>query len=377
MTSRSHFAAPILLSCFTTLMGCGAAPQRQPVPETTPVATPPAATPGAPIEGSPTPPKPQAKYAGTYDVVTPLDLTEGGVLPGVLGPMLGALAELHDHPGKAILDIVANANIPTVSSAVAGLPSFVRDLLSGLLDTLITKELYGNVPIADQITTIVSGIASLANTIELHAALTVHAPAPDGSVQIDAQVTDVSFMLLQKAQLISFDAREKMLAQSTLTGTLTPHANAPIADADLTLGGGKMSLPFGELLLQAAGPLVFSPFGGATDLKGALTNLVPCQTAAQSISDGIDNVLSATLIDQICVAALGAIADQVTSLIDGVTLQNVSISDGTAMLLDVSIDRPQPDNQSDQLETGKWTWSFDVAGDTIKVPSTFAGNRAP
>ena len=29
-----------------------------------------------------------------------------------------------------------------------------------------------------------------------------------------------------------------------------------------------MTLPFGQLLLQAAGPLLFGQFGGATDLHG-------------------------------------------------------------------------------------------------------------
>ena len=67
------------------------------------------------------------KYAGIYSAVAPIDLTQNGVLPGVIGPALGALIELHDHPGKAILDIVAIANIPTVSDAVKNMPSFLRD----------------------------------------------------------------------------------------------------------------------------------------------------------------------------------------------------------------------------------------------------------
>jgi hypothetical protein len=379
MTIRPKFVAPILLSCFATLAGCSGATQAGPVVRNQPQPNPTAGTPSGPIEGgtTPTAPAPTANYSGTFAVVTPLDLTQKGVLPGVLGPMLGALSELHDHPGKAILDIIAAANIPTVSDAVKGLPGFIYDLLSGALDTLIQKELYANVPIADQITSIISGITSLSNTVDLHASLTVKAPGSNGSVEVDAQVTDVSFKLLDKTQLISFDAGEKAAATATLTGTLTPHANAPIADADLTMSGGKMTLPFGELLLQAAGPLLFAQFGGATNLHDALENLVPCQAAAADISSQLDGFLSETLVDQICTTAVGIIADEVTSLIDGVQLSNVGLNDGTATLLDVSKDKPQPDNQSDTLELGQWNISFDVAGSTVTVPSTFSGERVP
>ena len=106
----------------------------------------------------------------------------------------------------------------------------------------------------------------------------MHTPAKDGTATIDQQVTDIGFKLLNQSTVVAFDANEKMMAHTSMPGTVKAHANAPVADADLTLGGGKMTLPFGELLLQAAGPLVFGQFGGATDLKGALHNLVDCQS---------------------------------------------------------------------------------------------------
>ena len=71
-----------------------------------------------------------------------------------------------------------------------------------------------------------------------------------------------------------------------------------------------MTLPFGQLLLQAAGPLLFGQFGGATDLKGALHNLVPCASAAQSISDDLGGYLSPAMINTLCTSALDAIANE-------------------------------------------------------------------
>ncbi len=356
--------------------GCSAGPEARTQP-TPPPSSPdqPGAPQGPGDVDNPAPPPPKAHYSGVYAVVAPLDLTQNGVLPGVIGPALSALIELHDHPGKAILDIVAIANIPTVSDLVKNMPSFLRDILSGLLDKLITDEVYANVPVVDQITNIISGITELAKTIDVHSSLTVHTPMADGSDAIDHQVTDVGFTLLNNSKVISFDATEKMMAHASMTGTVKAHANAPVADADLTLGGGQMTLPFGELLLQAAGPLLFGQFGGATDLKGALNNLVDCAGQAQSISDALGGYLSPALVQTMCTAALGAIADLVTSQIDGIVLNDVQVSAGTAYLLDVSQSKPTVDYQSDRIEQGKWSWSFTVAGGSATVPSTFAGDR--
>lgn len=355
--------------------GCGAGPEARTQPTPTPAPDQPGATPqgpSGPIDG---PPAPKAKYSGVYASVAPIDLTQNGVLPGVIGPALGALIELHDHPGKAILDIVAIANIPTVSDAVKNMPSFLKDILSNLLDKLIIDEVYANVPVVDQITNIISGITELAKTIDIHNSLTVHTPAADGTTAIEQQVTDIGFKLLNQSTVIAFDANEKLMAHTAMPGTVKPHANAPVADADLTLGGGKMTLPFGELLLQAAGPLLFGQFGGATDLKGALHNLVDCAGAAQEISNALGGYLSPSLVQTLCTAALDTLADQVTSRIDAIVLNDVQVSGGAAVLLDVSQSKPQVDYQSDRIAQGKWSWSFTVAGGTATVPSTLAGDR--
>jgi hypothetical protein len=327
---------------------------------------------GEPI---PIPMNQTAKYAGVYAAVAPLDLTQNGVLPGALGPALNALIELHDHPGKAIIDIIMIADIPTVSDAVKALPGFVRDLLASLLDQLIQKEVYANVPIIEQIANVISGVTELAKTIETHQALTIHTPTAGGTTSIDHQVTDVGFKLLSKSTLVTFNANEKAMAHTTETGTIKAHANAPVADADLTLAGGKMTLPFGELLLQAAGPLLFSQFGGAMDLKTALLNLVPCHDWAQWLSDQLSGYLSPALVEGVCVAAIGVVSDQVTKQIDAIVFKDVQISAGTAYLLDVSQSKPLADYQSDRVSQGKWNWSFSIAGASTTVPSSFEGDR--
>ncbi len=374
MSRNLTLSAIASLTALSLVAGC-AGPEARSQPTPTPMPAPGPGTPTPPGDVDTPAPKPTAKYAGVYANVAPLDLTQNGVLPGVLGPALGALIELHDHPGKAILDIVAIANIPTVSDAVKNMPSFLKDILSNLLDKLIKDNVYANVPVVEQITNIVSGITELAKTIDVHDTLTIHTPAADGTTKVEQQVTDIGFTLLNHSTVIAFDANEKALAHAAMTGTIKAHANAPVADADLTLAGGKMTLPFGELLLQAAGPLLFGQFGGATDLKGALHNLVDCHGAAQSISDALGGYLSPGLVESVCSSALDVLADQVTSRIDGIVLNDVQVANATAFLLDVSQSKPQVDYQSDRIDDGKWDWSFTVAGTTVKVPSTLAGER--
>jgi hypothetical protein len=375
MTLTLQRSAFTVVTIFALAAGCGG-PAQPPAPSVTPTPAPgaPPSNPDGPSTmptppPAPPPPAPTPTYAGVFALVAPIDLTQNGVLPGVLGPSLDALTKLHDHPGQAILEIVESANIPSVSGAINGLPGFVKSLLSTLLDKLITDELYQNVPVADQIAGIISGITDVSKTMELHDRMTLHTPAASGKASVEQQLTDVGFTLLGSNELVTLDPSEQTAAHTLMGGAIAPHANKPVADADLVFDGGQVSLPFGDLVLRAAGPLVFAQFG-ATDLKGALTAVVPCSAAAQSISDGLGDWLPASTIETICTTALGLIADEVTGQIKNVTLQG-QISKATAQLHDASPAKYLASHISD----GQWVWGFSLAGAQIQVPSTFAGDR--
>jgi hypothetical protein len=325
-------------------------------------------------DGPGTPPPPPAhvaNYSGVYDVTAPIDFTQNGVLPGAIGPALGALAELHDHPGDAIIKVVEAANIPYLSDILNKVPSFLTKALAGLLDDLIIKNLYNGYPVVDQVANIIQGIFELTQKIEIHDALTVHKPDSKGVAALEQQLTGVGFTLLNNKTVVSF-ANAKKVAMS---GTVTPLANAPVADADLTVGAGSFMLPIGDLLLQAAGPLLFGQIGGAKDLKGALDNLVPCDAFGQDISDGLGGFITKDEASMFCTGAIGLIADQVTNQIKAITFDGVMVDNGKAKLYDLTQQKPNVDYQSDRVAEGTWTWSFTVAGGTAAVPSTFAGDR--
>src|SRR5262249_12129720 len=157
-------------------------------------------------------------------------------------------------------------------------------------------------------------------------------------------ISGVQFTLLNSTQLVML----KNAMKTSTTGKVTPKANAPIADADLTIDASTVSLPIGELLLDAAGPLIFSQFG-ATNLSGALQAVVPCDSIGQDVSDGLDNVISASEVSQLCNGALGLIAGVVESKVKSISFDGIQVHDGKAVLFDVTPKKPSVDHQSDQL----------------------------
>ena len=322
--------------------------------------------------GQPPPaPTVTANYSGIYEVIAPIDFTQNGVLPNAIGGALGGLAELHDHPGDTLLKIVSNAGIPYLSDILQKVPSFLIKALASLLDDLIIDNLYNGYPVVDEVANIIQGIFELTKKLEIHDTLTVHKMAPDGTAALEQQLSGVGFTLLGQKSLATFAGAKKV----SMNGKITPHANAPVADADLQLDLAMFQLPIGDLILQAAGPLLFSQFGGATTLKDALTNLVPCATVAQDISDGLGGFISTSEANTLCVGALGLIADQVVNAIKGITFDGVKVDAGVCKLYDVSQLKPTLDNQSDRVAEGKWNWTFDVSGGKATVPTTFAGER--
>jgi hypothetical protein len=165
-----------------------------------------------------------------------------------------------------------------------------------------------------------------------------------------------------------------MGAQSSTGARIHPHADAPIADADLSLAPFDTSLPLGELLLDAAGALVFAQFG-ASDLSGALQAVVPCHALGQSVSDGLGDFLSASDLTLLCDGALAGIATLAEQKLKALRLDGIAVHDTKASLFDVAPQAPAIDFQSDQLQNGSWTWTFTVDGSAIDVPSTLAGPR--
>jgi hypothetical protein len=212
--------------------------------------------------------------------------------------------------------------------------------------------------------------------MDVHDTITLHKPDATMTAAVDQQLTAVDFKLLGMTYSAKIPAAQSAAALSHMHAKLTPHNNAPVADADVTIEDGTFSIPYGSLMLEALGPLLFNQFGGATDLAGALKNLVPCADFGQTLVNWASPaVTDPTIGKNLCEGALGIVADAVTKPIQELTLDNVKAQSANGKLYDISMKVPKLDYQSDRLAEGKWSWHFDVSGGTADVPSTFAGDR--
>jgi hypothetical protein len=319
------------------------------------------------------PPAPTPSYSGIYDTSTPIDLSKNGVLPPAIGASLKGLSELHDKPGSALLYILENSNIPYISDGMKQIPDIVVSALGGLLDGLIKNNLYKGYPVVDEVANVIQGITQLATQIQVYDRITVHTPDTTGAINVDHQLMAVEFEMLGQKAKVPFPTAANGTAHTK--GTLKAGPSAPVADADITADAATFSLPLGNLLLQAAGPLLFTKFGSATDLGGVLKEVVPCQSFGDSLSNATNNFLDPSLGTGLCNAALDVVASLVTSEINKITLDNVKVDGITAKLYDISTAKPNLDYQSDRLAEGKWNWTFTIGSASATVPTTFAGDR--
>jgi hypothetical protein len=359
----------VALACASLLTGCAGA-----VTPTDPKSDDPQ-SPTQSNPGSPSSPSlGNAKFAGVYQANAPIDFTQNGVLPGIISPLLGSLAELHDHPGKAIIDFASAAGVGFVKS----LPGFVKSILSNLLDSVIGNSLYANHPLLDEVASTIMGLTEITKSIELHNSLTIHTPASDGTAMMELQINNISYTVNGGRLDVTLGAGDRAAGLAKLTGTINLKAGGQGADADLGFGDPKatVAVPIGSLLLQAAGPLFFEPIWGVPDLKGVLQQVFPCGDIGQQISDGVTNATGTEFFDQpagqtLCNLGVGAVGDLVTSEIQKVHLSGISVVNARAHLYDQSSSRPNVDRQADRIADGTWTWRIN----SIDVPSTFFGDR--
>lgn len=314
-----------------------------------------------------------AKYAGIYDANAPIDFTQEGVLPGIASPALKALSMIGSNPGGAIISLAQAQGVIDWNNTIANI---VGDIL--------TQELRGAM---DQSTldalNEISNIAKIARTTKLTNKLTIHTPKADGTVTVDLQLTGAGFDFVNingdaKHVDVTVSAGGLTGAKTTLTGIVKPRANAPVADADVTMQGGKLVIPIGDFLMQAAGPLIFLPEWGVTSLKEAMQKMMqgPCQTLSSYAWNQAQGFVGVEYIEQstyekICQTVVLVAAAEIATEIQKMTIDGVSINNGRAELYDISSGKPTSDQQSDRIANGVWTWNFGG----VSVPSTLAGDR--
>ena len=314
-----------------------------------------------------------AKYAGIYEADAPIDFTQMGVLPGFASPALKALTMVGTNPGRALVQIAQASGVIDWNSTIENI---VGDIITQELNSALDQDTLK--ALAE-----IANIAKIAQTTKLTNKLTLHTPKADGTLVADLQLTGAGFDFVNingdaKHVDVTVSAGGLAAAKTSLTATIKPRANAPVADADVTLSGGKLTIPIGDFLMQAAGPLVFQPEWGVSTLKDALQKMMaaPCTSLANSVWNDAQGTIGVESIDvsvynSICSTVVLVAAAEIATEIQKLTIDGVTINNGRVVLYDVSTAKPTVDNQSDRLADGTWTWTF---GGTA-VPSTTAGDR--
>ncbi len=318
-------------------------------------------TPGAPSTTPTNPLNNGATYSGVYKANAALDFTQPGVLPGLLSPALAALANLSTDPGSSLVNFAQAAGAINLNSTTRNvIASVITDKLASVLP-----------PDVKQALDLISNITQITSSTTLLNTITVHTPSTTGAVYVDVIVTGAGFDFVDVNGTathvdVQTSAAQLPASKSTILGKLTPHSNAPIADADVTFTGGSISIPVGDFLVQALGTLVFQPLG-QTDLKSTLLHLMSntCDDLGYVVETGVYNLTSLDVGHdvgtRICTTAITLAANEITSAISSLKVNNVKITNGRFTLFDVSPSHSAVDHKADLLGDGSWTWSFGSA----------------
>jgi hypothetical protein len=310
-------------------------------------AAPPATTPA---------PAPAVRWpTATFDVRTELDAATAGLLGDRLSATALLLTELDTHPGRALLSLAAVQGLP----AVRTLRKVPR--LGGKLVAALDAAVAGDAP--DRFAALTRDLLALTRVIEVGTTLAVDA-ADDGEAAAVHTLRALAFTIA--------DRRIEVPVPAAAVDAVRPTTPAVATDgAALTLGAHAFVVPYGEMLLTAAGPLVFTRWGGAT-LPAALAAQVDCPRVAARLAatcelkaclrDAVPEAALATLCDQ----AVAAVAAQVEGQITAQRLDVLALEAGR-------IERPA----ADPAATLHGSWTVRVEADGQVATGTAPFTAAP
>lgn len=312
----------------------------------------PAPSPAAPA------PAPAARWpAGTFDVRTQLDAVTSGLAGARLSASLLVLADLDAHPGRTLLSLATIQGLPAVAK-LRKVPRLGSKLEAYLDDAVARDAPAGTARFA----ALGDDLRALTRVIELGSTLAVTAPAA-GEPTATHAVRALTFTL--------GDRRLEVPVPATLVDAVRPTTPALATDgAALTLGAHTFAVPYGAMLLTAAGPLVFAPLGGPT-LEAALAAQVGCPRVAARL--GANCELGACLRDAVPEATLAAICDQaVAALAAQVEAQLV------AQRFDVlALEGGRADGDPAAALRGTWTVRIEAEGEVATGAAPFTATPRP
>jgi len=315
----------------------------------------------------PPPPPPAAPLAtaGTYRVVSTLDVQAAAVLPQNVYDSVDALRGLRDAPGETLFDLADEGGVPLVKELRAALPEALESKLYGWIDEHLEGVTYGDGPVAAAIDDIVTTSETVLGTVELVSDLDLAAPSSQHRLrQVAFNTTGAQ---------ARFDLAATAGLPLTLEASVVTRIDASPSGAQLMLDEHAFGFHYGTLAYLAFENALRARTG--RDLRENLAVLVDCQALAAAVSRKC--VLSACVgheaeLRGICEGGLDYLASSLRARLEAVRFDAVALRRGDARL----IAGATSDGRADDVVDGVWSAEINVGQGPRKAPATFAGHRS-
>lgn len=313
--------------------------------------------------------------AGSYEIVTALDVSSTPLLPGAIGNSLAALTELTEDPAGTLLAVLDEANLPVLDQLLAVLPDVLVDQLAGFINDFVFDRVVDGIPATQLVTEMVGDLSGILTRFEVVSILELSPMDDRGVTSGSHRLSAVQFEWRGAPLLVDTPA---LLDDLTVANDVVGSATFGGGDGVLGLGDHAFHLPLGDFA-QVGIALALQETLGVADLRAALGAIIDCPALAESVATrclGPICVGNQETLQEVCESGLDLVVAEVEERITSFDFTEIRFAQGDAVLRDAAEDGGAVDGLIDSLERGYWQCSvqLDSIGG-VPLPSPFAGRR--
>jgi hypothetical protein len=329
---------------------------------------------------APGPAPAELEVAGSYELVSTYDFTVAGALPDPVATYAQTLTGLSSDPAGTLFNLLDEAGVPIASDLLAALPSPVANELKSWINDAITNQRYGNASAKSELDTLATALQTVVARPDVVSTLQVDPPGADGAIVATHALEELRYTLYGGTTEISVPIRDGAAPGPLLTlrTTADGRVTAPLSneDAHIQIGDHAFGVAYGDYALAALDQALRARF--ATDLRGALGQLVDCAGMAHAVASRC--VLGACVGHQdtlaaICDDGLDLVDQDIRDRVAALRIDALRLTSGQAQMWDAPAGSAALDRTVDRLSTGKWAAQVDFGMGARDVHGTFAGTR--
>ena len=310
--------------------------------------------------------------AATYELTTTVDAT--GALPPAASEAIAMLDGLAEDPAGTLIGLLEAADVPIVDQALGAIPSSLRGSVEGWINDFIFDQVYMGAPVTEEIARWADDLSGILTHFEITSRMEMSNVDAAGGASASHTLAGVAFDFRGSRQLVDTPA---LVDQLTMARDVSCQLDGDGGGAALTIGDHAFHMPLGDFAVIGfnAG---LQQLAGFSDLRDALGSLIDCAALASSVASrcvGPVCVGHEAEIEQLCVAGLDLVAQEVERRIASIDYAELRLASGQAAL--VSADKQDAGGAArfDRIDDGTWEARVDVDGADVPVGATFVGRR--